>query len=303
MPISSSVSYTDVAKRETKSHGSIFFPAACYNAHFPSDFIPWHWHKELELIYIHKGHIILSADSKDYLLSEGMGAFVNSDTLHTTRAQDSSQQSVVHAIVFHPRLIGGAEDSIYWQKYLLPLMQNMDFTVQTLSEKTDWQHDILSKIQMAWKDLAEDSHGYEFRVRSTLSEILLSLGDHQKQTAINLPERVKKNSQRMKQMLNFIQEHYYEAIVLDNIAASASISKSECLRCFRQVLDTTPLRYVNQYRLMVAARNLIETDWQISEIGYSCGFKEMGYFSAQFKKKYAMTPSEYRKNTFSLNRS
>ncbi len=295
MPISSSISYTDIAKRETKSHGSIFFPAACYSADFPSVFIPWHWHRELELIYIHKGHIILSAGSMEFSLTEGMGAFVNSDTLHTTRAKDHSEQSVVHAIVFHPRLIGGAEDSVYWQKYLLPLMQNMDFSVQILSRTIDWQNSVLSKIESAWQEIAQDTHGYEFRVRSTLSEILLMLGDHQNKHALTLPERVKKNDMRMKQMLSYIHEHYFETITLEDISTSASISKSECLRCFRQVLDTTPLRYVNQYRLMVAARNLIETDWQISEIGYSCGFKEMGYFSAQFKKKYEMTPSEYRK--------
>lgn len=294
MPISSSISYTDVTKRETKAHGSVFFPAACYSVDFPEEPISWHWHSELELIKVEKGRIKLCVGARQYLLKEGDGAFVNADILHTARTDDKNQGALIHSIVYHPRLIGGMEDSIYWMKYLHPLINNVEYSVQLLSRNTDWQKDILDRIQRAWLEIAEDKHGYEFRVRNELSEILLQLGDHQQQEIISIPKRVHRNEQRMKKMLKYIQDHYFETILLEDIAESVTISKSECLRCFREVLGITPLRYVNQYRLLVAAQNLAETDWQITEIGDGCGFSEMGYFAAQFKKKYGVTPTEYR---------
>jgi AraC-like DNA-binding protein/quercetin dioxygenase-like cupin family protein len=294
MPISSSLSYTNVAKRETKSHGSVSFPAACYSVDFPGVSVSWHWHNELELIMVEKGQVRLYVGARQFLLNEGDGAFVNADILHTARAADEKIGAVIHSIVFHPRLIGGIEDSIYWEKYLHPLINNVKYSVQLLSRNTDWQKDTLDRIQRAWIAIAEDKHGYEIGVRNELSEILLQLCDHQQQKIISLPQKVRRNEQRMKQMLKYIQDHYFEAILLEDIAESATISKSECLRCFREILGITPLRYVNQYRLLVASQNLAETDWQISEIGDGCGFTEMGYFAEQFKKKYGMTPTEYR---------
>jgi len=294
MPISSSVSYTDVSKRETKSHGSVLFPAACYSVDFPDVSISWHWHSELELIVVEKGQIMLHVGARQFLLYEGAGAFVNADILHTASAADEKHGTMIHSIVFHPRLIGGIEDSIYWEKYLYPLINNVEYSVQLLSENIDWQKDILDKIRRAWTAIAEDKHGYEFEVRNELSEVLLQLGDHQQQEIIKLPQKVLRNEQRMKQMLKYIQDHYFETILLEDIAEAATVSKSECLRCFREIHGITPLRYVNQYRLLVAAQNLVETDRQISEIGDGCGFTEMGYFAAQFKKKYGVTPTEYR---------
>lgn len=295
MPISSNSSYTDITKRETKSHGSVFFPAACYAVGLPDDCISWHWHSELELILVKEGQITLSVGSRQFQLTKGSGAFVNADTLHTVSTADADKGALVYSIVFHPRLIGGAEDSIFWHKYLRPLLQNKDYSLQRLNPSTDWHSLILSKLEYAWKEIAEDAHGYEFRVRNELSEIILLLDQHQQHEHMAFQNKDMKTEQRIKQMLKYIEDHYFETITLADIAESASISKSESLRCFRQVLDTTPLRYVNQYRLIVAAQNLVETDWQVSEIGYGCGFREMGYFSAQFKKKYGMTPSEYRK--------
>lgn len=294
MPISSSASYTDTTKRETKSHGSVFFPAACYKVDFPDVLISWHWHCELELIMVEKGRINLYVGTMQFLLKEGSGAFVNADMLHMVKAVDEKQGALIHSIVFHPRLIGGIENSIYWEKYLNPLINNNGYSVQLFTEDINWQREVLDRIQRAWIEIAVDKHGYEFRVRNELSEIMLQLYDHLQHEIISIPQKARRNEQRIKQMLNYIQEHYYETILLEDIAEAAAISKSECLRCFRDILGTTPLQYVNQYRLLVAAQNLAETDWQISEIGDGCGFGEMGYFSAQFKKKYGMTPTEYR---------
>lgn len=294
MSISSNYSYTDISKRETKAHGSISFPAACYFVDFPKVYVSWHWHSELELILVEYGRVRLHVGARQYILDEGMGAFVNADILHTVKITDEKQNALIHSIVFHPRLIGGTEKSIYWEKYLHPLINNALYPVQILSNNIDWQKDIFKRTRLAWTLIAEDEHGFEIRARSELSEILLQLVDHQQQELIFQSTKIQKNEQRMKQMLKYIQEHYLETILLEDIADAASVSKSECLRCFREIHGITPLRYVNQYRLLIAAQNLVETNWQISEIGYGCGFTEMGYFAAQFKKKYGFTPTEYR---------
>lgn len=294
MPISSSLSYTDVTKRETKSHGTIDFPGACYEVNFPETHIAWHWHNELEFILVTKGELSLMTSSNEYVLKAGMGAFVNADILHTATAFDHVKGAQCHSIVFHPRLIGGFEDSIYWQRYLLPLIQNMDYNVQTLDHTIDWQSACLQDLSQAWEAIANDTFGYELLARNYLSNLILKLNQNISDPFIQVNTKTVRNEKRLKQMISYIHNHYYEPITLKNIAEKAAVSPSECLRCFKNLVGMPPLKYVNHYRLLVAAQRLRETDWSISDIGYSCGFSDMGYFSGQFKKQFKMTPSAYR---------
>ena len=50
-------------------------------------------------------------------------------------------------------------------------------------------------------------------------------------------------------MREFVETHFQEKLSLDAIADSASISKSEALRCFRLAIRSTPVRYLLDYRL------------------------------------------------------
>ena len=95
-------------------------------------------------------------------------------------------------------------------------------------------------------------------------------------------------------MLTFIREHYAEEIDTSAIAASAAISESECLRCFKKMLNTTPNRYLATYRLEQAEALLLHTNLLIAEIGAKCGFNEMSYFARAFRMKYGSTPRTYR---------
>ncbi len=96
-------------------------------------------------------------------------------------------------------------------------------------------------------------------------------------------------------MLQFVQEHIQEELTISSIAQSAAISESECLRCFREMLGTTPIRYVRQLRIQRAAELLESTGLKIAEIAALCGFQEMSYFSKTFREAKGCTPKEYRR--------
>ena len=78
------------------------------------------------------------------------------------------------------------------------------------------------------------------------------------------------------------------------VAASASISKSECFRCFSELSKTTPIEYINQFRLLQAAQALSNSGKSISDICYATGFNNTSYFSKRFKEQYGMSPKAYR---------
>lgn len=109
-------------------------------------------------------------------------------------------------------------------------------------------------------------------------------------------EKALRDGQRMKIMLQYIQEHYGEELTLTKIAQSAAVSENECLRCFRTMIGSTPIRYVKQVRIQRAAELLAATDRKISDIGGMCGFQEMSYFAKIFRELKGYTPKEYRRH-------
>ena len=103
---------------------------------------------------------------------------------------------------------------------------------------------------------------------------------------------------RIKKALIFIENNYQGNVTINEIADSAGVSVSTCLRLFRDVLGTTPIRYLIDYRLQKLSEELVlPNNISIGEIAYSCGFTDATYFNRCFKKKYGMTPSQYKLST------
>ena len=103
-----------------------------------------------------------------------------------------------------------------------------------------------------------------------------------------------RDSQRMKNMLQYIDEHYSDNITINEIAESVSLSVSECLRCFHRNIGTTPIQYLKSFRIKKAAELLTNTDMKIVDVGIVCGFQDMSYFAKTFRNIYGCTPSKYR---------
>ena len=98
----------------------------------------------------------------------------------------------------------------------------------------------------------------------------------------------------------FIQNNYSYNISIGQVANYIGIERTYLFRVFKKILGISPQEYLIQYRLEKATELLIPSGMGITEIAYSCGFREIGYFSRCFKKKYGVSPFQYRKQNMSL---
>ena len=71
--------------QEKISHGNPLFPYITYLCSIPLDFsyVPIHWHDEMEIIYIKKGHGIITVDFTQYQVSAGTLALIIPGQLHS----------------------------------------------------------------------------------------------------------------------------------------------------------------------------------------------------------------------------
>lgn len=276
--------------RELASHGSALFPLSCYDEDLNREQVCWHWHDDFEIVIITEGRGTISVEDNSFTLNSGEGIFINAGALHELCASSASCR--LHALVFSPRLIGGV-DSIFYQNYALPLLSDRSCRCVRLLPGTDWQRSALELARIAWDACAREPAGFELEARYMLSRFVLTLLEHRRASPPP-SEKVLRDTQRAKLMLQYINDHFAERITAADIARSASVSVSECLRCFRAVLGLTPANYVRQFRLQRAAELLSGTGEKISEIAALCGFEDASHFSRVFRLWSGCTPASYR---------
>ena len=285
---------TDQQGRELIEHGTPLFPVACYHDNISEAEVPWHWHDELEILVVETGTARVAVNGTDYMVKQGEGFFINTGALHGVW-REGTEPCYLQSVVFHPRLVGGSVDSILWQKYLEPLLSDPCRPCVQFTSGQEWEKTAAKAIRDAWQSCVSEAEGFVFEVRERLSRLIFLLTKNCPKAEKRPSEKALRDGERIKVMLQYIQEHYDGELTLAKIAESAAVSENECLRCFRSMIGSTPIQYVKQVRIQKAAELLVSTNRRISEIGAECGFQEMSYFAKTFRELKGCTPSEYRR--------
>lgn len=261
---------------------------------------PWHWHKAVELFYIESGALEYHTPSGVIVLSEGCGGLVNSGVLHMTQIPEKQSNHCTFLIhLFDTTLITGHTGSRIDQKYISPLTNFSSLEIIPLFKEKNEHIPILDKLKNSFL-LSEGDIGYEVRLRSILSDILVDL------LMINMPKMEEADLQKpilnekMKLMVTYVHEHYGEKVTIKDIAEAAFVSERECYRSFHAVMHMTPNEYIRQYRLQVACRMLTDTEESITNIAQLCGFGTSSFFGKVFREYFQMTPLEYRNQNIKI---
>jgi AraC-like DNA-binding protein len=278
------------AGKELQPHGTAAFPCAAYEAAYTdkaADMVPWHWHEEIEIIYLKSGDAKLQIPGREYFLCKGELAVVNSGLPHSVWGQPYCE---LQSLVFSIFLIAGSSTTAFYQKYLQPLLACPEFTVLKNGEL-----EAVNSFQEAFEAIRRETFAYEFTTREQLSKLLLFCFEALKGQLSIQGNGKSADMLRIEQMLQYIQLHYAEAVSLREIAGAADIGERECLRCFKRMIGEAPIQYLLKYRLMQSAGMLLEMpSASIAQIADACGFDYPGYYSRQFRRFYQCTPREYR---------
>lgn len=281
------------ACKELQPHGTFEFPCAGYSGFYtdkPEDIIPWHWHEEIEIAYVKTGSLRLHIPAKSYYLEKGDCIILNSNISHYAIATPLCK---LYSLVFNPALITGNNDSIFAKKYMLPLISCTSFDCYMLKEADTEK--IINNFVSGFEALAQDVPGFEFIVRSKLSNICFFLYQQFEQEIGIENTAINQDNLRIKEMLNYIHNNFSNNLSLDEIAKAVDIGERECLRCFQRTIQLSPMQYLLKYRIMKGAILLLNNPLNsISEISTLCGFSSPSNFSKLFKRFYSCTPKEYR---------
>lgn len=256
-------------------------------------FVPWHWHKAVEIFYMESGCLEYETPGGKILFPAGSGGMVNSNVLHMTRVVSETEKNSQILHIFDVSLLAGEQGSRIEQKYITPFVTAPQIEIIPLFPEHAEEDKILQLIREAFR-YEEDAFGYEVKLREALSEIWLRLFALSRPMLGKKEEHNKRND-KIKLMLIYIHEHYPEKITISELAAAAYLSERECFRVFHDCLHTTPVEYIKSYRLQAACQMLARGQESVTVISHACGLGSSSYFGKVFREYAHCTPSEYRR--------
>lgn len=284
--------HTDQNKKEETQHGNLLFPVACYEDDMGGTNVPIHWHDEFEYILAVKGTIQLRVGTEDLSLPPGASILINAGVLHAVERAPQGP-SVLRSLVVHPDLIADSPQSCYWQELILPFYGRHDLSFLLMDGSKTWHTAIAQLMMHAWDAITQESEAYAIEARYALSKALHILC----QNLPSAPSPAPRDAQlleRMKLLLQYIEQHYAETISNQTLMNLSACSESVLLRSFKKTVGTSPMNYLKNYRIQRASSLLVSTDMTSSEIAIATGFHDISYFTKIFHRTTGMAPQHFR---------
>lgn len=252
----------------------------------PGSYIPMHWHRAVEIIYMQEGSLDVTVESENFTIQKGDCIVINGNVLHSTKCTSPNT-----AILLQIPLD-------FMEKYIPDLGQLIflfDFRTKDQRQQTKQAmfKTILEQLQII-NNVRPD--GYLLRFNSLIFELLFQLYHNfaVKILQSNTSQK-KKDMNRLEPVLDYISKHYREPISLNEIAEVACLQTGYFCRFFKKKMGITFLEYQNEYRLSFIYRDLITTRDPVHVILEQHGFTNYKLFRRMFLEHFGNTPTQIRK--------
>jgi AraC-like DNA-binding protein len=249
----------------------------------------WHFHPEIELTYIVRSHgkRFVGDSIEDY--EAGDVVLVGPNLPHTWESHPGGPgRPEALFCQFAPGFLGErffeAPELAPVRRLLLRSSQGLRFTGET---------------QRAVAQRLERMDGLPpgarlFALLETLELLSRSREGRMLSSKAFLPSLRTADAGRIDRVCRFIHEHLTEPLSVSRLAREAPLSVPAFSRFFRRATGKTFVRYVNELRIGLACRALIESDRTIAQIAGDSGFGNLSNFNRQFLALKATSPRDFR---------
>ena len=257
---------------------------------------PFHSHPELELVYIKESHGKRIIGNSVAQFVSGDMVFLGSDIPHVWLNDEIYYQNIntlkaKAIVVYFNKDIFGSTFYELKETQKINTLFNQAVRGLSISGKTN---------KLVAKKLEKLVHKKDFEIILGLFEILSLLSQSTDISFINNEAYTAANDQtkndRLSSIFEYVKNNYNQDISLNEIAKIANLTPTSFCRMFKLKTKKNFVEYLNEIRVSNACKYLIETDMNMSEIAYKCGYKTASNFNMLFKKLTGTTPKEYRKN-------
>lgn len=227
---------------------------------------PLHFHRAFEIIFVVEGNASIIIENNQFLIEKSSCIFIFPNQMHALELSDTA---ILDIIIFSPELIG-----YFYNEYKSFHPDN-----PVLRKKSLLPSQNLSSVY------AQKSFLYH------LADELVSSSSFSKVSYTSDIKLVQK-------IFAYVEKNYQHNITLKNISLSLKYDYAYLSKIFKEVTQLTFTEYLNEYRISQASYFLKNTEEDVLEIAFDCGYQNIRTFNRNFKKINKLTPMEYRNNYF-----
>lgn len=294
--------------KENLNRGTKTFPCAVYQIlpEKPGTVVKHHWHDEAEILYFSGGEYHLDINMETYEIHSECFFFINPGELHHITCL-SPENHTENAIVFNTGILRFDNMDAAQLQIISPLISGSIRFPRTLSRMDPAFSDLFLTFRdimhaLSFHMTAAEQGNYEALANSSTSQLYLKAGllrilailssNHLFQETV---PGYDKHTESIKAALTFIQENYQEKIHIQDLAKLVGMNEQYFCRFFKKALGSSPVEYINDYRIRKSLHLLEKTSLPITEVCLESGFNNLGNFMREFKKHMQTTPLRYRK--------
>ncbi len=288
-------SEVDENLKEKNAHGSYELPVEtytdnCYIYHSLYN----HWHNEMELIYVDDGKGFARLNKENIRLKKGDLLIVNCGVLHSMKT-DMQKILCYKSIVFHPEFLSGCAGDRFQECVVTPLLEHR-LEIAHLITQNDPGYDSIESLFMQIHECHKHKEPYYYtKLKALFFDLFYELlaGNY----LIPADTQQHKNVAVMKQVFDYIREHYAEPLTVGDLTGLTHYSENYFMKLFKEYTGKTLISYVNDFRLEQAKSLLLHTDMSITDIALRTGFNSTSYFIKKFQEVNGSSPHKYRKQS------
>lgn len=250
----------------------------------------WHFHPELEIVYIKHGSGKRHIGNHISYYSGGDLIFLGPNLPHygfTDRLSGSNSEIVVQM----------KEDFLGVDFFQLPEMQLISQLFERSKSGLSFYGNTKDETGARMNSLFYMNPFEKITEFLKILHILASSKEYNILNAVGVALVVQaQDTNRIDHIYKYVREHFTDSIQLESIAAEVNMTVPSFCRYFKKVTGKTFTEFVNEFRIVHACKLLSEERHTIAEICFDSGFNNFSHFNRLFKATTGKSPNVYRKS-------
>ncbi len=251
----------------------------------------WHYHPEVELTLITYGRGLRFVGDSIERFDAGDLVLLGSGLPHTWASDAKSRNHRSVVVQFLPAFWGGEFGS-------LPEMRRVSDLIERSARGLVFAGRARQRAEKIMTDLSASRSSPIDKLLSLISALAELCRDANVRTLCRTATNAVVSEQvgrRVRTVLDRVHADIVELPTQAELAESVGMSPQAFSRFFKRQVGKTFVGYVNEWRVGLACRSLLETDDPITAVAIDSGFDNLSHFNRQFRRIIGCTPSDYRR--------
>jgi AraC-like DNA-binding protein len=246
-------------------------------------YTPLHWHRNIEFNLTTKGRINLMIDGRSKNIYKGEWCVVNSGELHSNRWIDKEDYFCGVTVQISKSFV----DNWIGKNVIFHLPEDEDIYSQVA--------EYIVQFGELKKQEQSIEKGLDLEKMQLLYGFLILIRDYCTDFSPKIKVQQTKNIDTLKNVINYIDEHYMEEITLASVAEQFNYSSAHLSKSFKEHIGYKFHDYVQNVRLLNCVNDMKENNSvSLIECCLKNGFPNQKSFIKAFRDTFGCTPSEYK---------